>query len=123
MRAARLVVLVVPLVGCGTARSTMAYRDAVATLVAAKAPAITACYNRVLATAPTAAGAVAANFVFEPGTGKLSSLKLDSAHTTASPEVGACVVSNLSDVSISPPDRKRGEASWTWTFSARPPAS
>ncbi len=38
--------------------------------------------------------------------------------TTAPDSVGQCVIANLDGVILQPGDKRRGEATWNWDFSA-----
>ena len=106
-------------VGCGgTTRSSTAYRDATKQLFDGKDPEIKACYDRVLAGSPAAVGTVTVTFAFEPDTGKLVGAKLDPVGTTAPEAVSQCVLSSIGSLAINPGDKHRGEATWSWSFTA-----
>jgi hypothetical protein len=104
------------LAGCAHARTSDEYAADTQKSLADKAPEIEACYNRVLATTPTAAGRVTVSFVVEADSGHFDQGRVDAAQTTAPQEVSECVLAAIPAVAISPPDRKQGQASWVWEF-------
>ena len=115
---ATLVTASVLLVGCAAARSPEQYRDDTRKLLEARDANIKACYDGVLKTDPKAGGKVGVKFAIEKGTGKLIDAKVDATSTTAPDSVGQCVIANLDGVVLQPGDKRRGEATWNWDFSA-----
>lgn len=87
-------------------------------LLEARDANIKACYDGVLKTDPKAGGKVGVKFAIEKGTGKLIDAKVDATSTTAPDSVGQCVIANLDGVILQPGDKRRGEATWNWDFSA-----
>ena len=102
--------------GCAHARTPDAYRADTDTALATKADDIKACYNKVLAKTPTAAGRVTVTFAVEAKTGRVTDPKLDSSQTTAPDDVSQCVLAAIPALSITPADPKRGQATWSWEF-------
>ena len=110
--------------GCSAgARSPELYRDDTMRILDAKRGDIKACYDRVLKTDPKAGGKVTVTFAFKDGTGELIDAKADIANTTAPEPVRQCVLSSLQGIRMNPADKRRGQATWTWDFSAPPPTT
>lgn len=106
--------------GCAHARSADEYRAATAATLSARQNDLKSCYDQVLTTNPHASGRVTVKFAVEEKTGLIRDVVVDPAHTTAPHELSQCVVAALPAASVSPPDRKRGDATWSWEFSAQP---
>ena len=83
----------------------------------AKNNEIRACYDNYLKGAPGAGGKVTVNFEVETEGGKIQNVTVDSANTTAPPELGECVKKNIDGLVISPPDRRVGKATYVYEFS------
>jgi hypothetical protein len=112
--------------GCSfAARSPDMYRDDTGKELAKKNDDIRACYDGVLKTTPGAAGKVTVRFDVqkdgEEGAGKIMNVQVDKAGTTAPDPVAECVTKNIQGVAISPPDKRLGQGSWAWEFTAPPP--
>ena len=107
---------VVVFVGCAHARTSEEYAAATQKAFEEKSPDIKACYDRVLATTPTASGRVTVSFVVEAGSGHIDRGHVDAVQTTAPQQVSECVLATIPTVVISPPDPKDGQASWVWDF-------
>ena len=108
----------VAIAACAHARSPQAYEADTAKVIATQSGTIKACYDKVLATTPTAAGRVTVNFAVAEKTGQITNPQLDSAQTTAPDAVSQCVLAALPALVIAPADPKRGLATWAWDFSA-----
>lgn len=104
--------------GCGAARSPELYRDDTKKLLDGQSGALKACYDGVLKSDQKAAGKVAVTFAFEKKTGKLIDAKINPANTTAPDAVRKCVLTSLDGIVLEPGDKRRGEATWSWDFSA-----
>jgi hypothetical protein len=104
------------LCACAHARTADEYRDATASALATQEAGIKSCYDQLLATTPTAAGRVTVRFSIAEKTGRVTDAKLDAAQTTAPEAIGHCVLAAIPAVAITPGDRKRGEATWSWNF-------
>lgn len=63
-------------------------------------------------------GKVVVDFTVEKKTGKITNPKIDSK-STASAEVGECIVKAIDGLAIERPDMRDGAAHFTWTLSAR----
>jgi hypothetical protein len=100
---------------CAHARTAAEYSTDTSAALSQKDSDIKACYDKVLAGTPKAAGTVSVTFAVEPKTGKIVDAKLDTQSTAPAP-VGQCVLDAIQTASISPGDRNRGEATWAWTF-------
>jgi hypothetical protein len=105
-------------VGCGGARSPELYRDDTKKLLDGKSGDIKACYDGILQTDQKANGKVTVKFAFQEDTGQLIDAKIDPANTTAPNSLGQCVLSSLRGIVLTPGDKRRGEATWSWDFSA-----
>jgi hypothetical protein len=103
---------------CAHARTQAEYSADTGNALSAKDPDIKGCYDKVLATTPKAAGHVTVKFAVEAKTGKIVDPQLDAAKTTAPQDVSQCVLGAVSTASITPGDRNRGEAIWSWDFNA-----
>lgn len=60
-------------------------------------------------------GEVVVDFTVEKKTGKITNAVVDPK-SSASPEVGACVVGKIDGLAIDQPDMRDGAAHFTWTF-------
>lgn len=110
--------LALVIAGCAHARTADQYRADTDKVLAAKTDDLKACYDKVLAMAPTAQGSVTVTFAVEEKTGRITNPMVDAAKTTAPDAVQACVLGVLPALVISPGDGKRGQATWTWQFAA-----
>lgn len=120
-----LLALVASSVGCSFyARSPEDYRDETQKLLDTKAGDIKACYDEALQGKQDLQGKVAVAFTVEAETGKLKDVKVDPAGTTAPAELQTCVTNTLSGLALAPPDKRDGQATWIYDFSAQatPPA-
>lgn len=104
-------------VGCAY-RSPEMWRDDTNKVLEAKNNDIRACYDNILKTTPTASGKVTVKFEVETEGGKIQKVEVDKANTTAPPEVGDCVKKSIEGLVISPPDRRVGQATYVYEFSA-----
>ncbi len=104
--------------GCASARTPDAYRADTEKAFATKSDEIKSCYDKVLAASPSAGGRVTVKFAVEEKTGKIVNPTVDNSQTTAPEAVSQCVLSAIPAVAITPGDRKRGDATWTWEFTA-----
>lgn len=110
--------LLVTMTGCSfAARSPEMYRDDTKAVLATKNEEIRACYNGVLKDDPNAGGKVTLKFDVETEEGKIVNVEVDEANTTAPESVSACVAKSVDGLGLTPPDARKGEASWTWELS------
>ena len=108
--------------GCSfAARSPEMYRDDTKAILEAKNNDIRACYDGVLASTPGVGGKVTVTFEWETDEGKLQNVAVDKTNTTAPAPVAECVTKNLAGLKISPPDKRLGQGTWAWEFTAPPP--
>lgn len=108
------------LAGCAY-RSPEMYRDDTTKSLQTKSEEIRMCYDGVLKSTPTAAGTVTVNFEVETEEGKITNVQVDKAKSTAPDAVGECVTKAITGLVVPPPDKKTGQATYTWDFSAPPP--
>jgi hypothetical protein len=97
------------------------YRDDTKAVLETKNNDIRACYDGVLKTAPGAAGKVTVKFEVETEQGKIVNVAVDKPNTTAPDPVAECVTKSITGLGISPPDKRVGQASFVWEFSAPAP--
>lgn len=115
------------LAGCSVAaRSPEMYRDETNKVLAAKNEEIRACYDGVLKSTPGASGRVTVHFDMpadgDQNAGKVANVQVDPGGTTAPPPVAECVTKTITGAGpLNPPDKRLGQATYTWEFSAPPP--
>lgn len=105
-------------VGCGhgVTRDQAGYRDATREVVTAHNAQVKSCYDAALAQQPTLAGRVVLSFKVQAETGKVVDPQVDKAATTAPDSLSQCVVQAVQGVSLTPPDKNEGHASFSWEF-------
>lgn len=114
--------LVVLGTGCSFAvRSPEMYRDDTQKLLAGKSEEIKTCYDGVVKTTPGAGGKVTVKFTVEEKTGKIGEITVDKANTNAPDAVAACLTNAMAGLTLNPGDQKKGEATFTYDFTAPPP--
>lgn len=89
------------------ARSADDYRTVTRGVVDTKQAEIEGCFGETPAK-------VVVNFTVEKKTGKISNATIDSANSTASQEVGDCVLASIDGLAIERPDMRDGAATFTW---------
>ena len=108
--------------GCGfAARSPEMYRDDTKAVLDTKANDIRACYDGVLKETPGVGGKVTVKFEVETEQGKIVNVAVDKPNTTAPDPVAECVTKNISGLGLTPPDKRVGQATFVWDFSAPAP--
>lgn len=107
--------------GCAV-RDAKMFVDDTGKALATRNNEIKACYDGILKATPTAGGKVTVKFEVETEEGKIVKIEVDKANTTAPDAVQACVTKNIEGLKISPPDKKTGDGSWVYEFSAAGPA-
>jgi uncharacterized protein with FMN-binding domain len=109
--------------GCAY-RSPEMWRDDVSKVLATKQADMKACYDGVLKGTPTAGGKVAIAFEVETEGGKIQNVTVETAKSTAPPEVQDCVKKNVEGLVISPPDKRLGQGTAEFDFQpGAPPAT
>jgi hypothetical protein len=94
------------------ARGPDDYRTVTRGLVDTKKGDIESCFNGV-------EGKVVVNFTVEKKTGKITNALIDDKASTASAEVGQCVVGKIEGLALSDPempDMRDGAATFTWVL-------
>lgn len=104
--------------GGGMKRTPAAYRTDTQQLLASRTPDLETCYAKTLANNPTAGGLVTVTFHVDKKTGKLTHTALDQARSTAPEPVALCVLESLAGLTLQPPDRSEGQA--TFAYELRP---
>ena len=108
--------------GCSfAARSPEMYRDDTKAVLDTKSNDIRACYDGVLKATPGVGGKVTVKFEVETEQGKIVNVAVDKPNTTAPDPVAECVTKSITGLGISPPDKRVGQATFTWEFSAPAP--
>jgi hypothetical protein len=102
-------------VGCAY-RSPEMYRDDTTKVLASKQNDIRQCYDDILKGSPGLGGKVTVNFEVETENGKIQNVVVDKANTTAPPELGECVKKNIEGLTINPPDKRTGQATYVYEF-------
>jgi outer membrane biosynthesis protein TonB len=107
------------LAGCGAnARSTSAWQDDTQKMLETSNEAITNCYNAALQTNRQLAGSVTVTFTINQRDGHVKKPRVNEARTTGNNALKKCVIDNIQDLKIEPPDDNHGEATYTWVFNA-----
>jgi hypothetical protein len=110
--------------GCSfAARSPEMYRDDTKAVLETKNNDIRACYDGVLKATPGAQGKVTVKFDVETEQGKIVNIVVDKPNTTAPDPVAECVTKSIAGLGLTPPDKRTGQGTFTWEFSAPPPPS
>lgn len=108
----------------GTARGLEAYRNDTSTLLETRSAQLQRCYGDALKTDPGLGGTVTVQFVVENKTGAITRPEVDRSKSTASPVLGDCVVKAIDGLTLAPPDRNEGRATFVYEFKPSPaPAS
>lgn len=108
----------------GTARGLEAYRDDTSKLLETRNAQLQSCYSDALKTDAKLSGTVAVQFVVEKKTGTITSPSVDQSKSTAPPVLGDCVVKAIDGLTLAPPDRNEGRATFVYEFKPNPtPAS
>jgi hypothetical protein len=108
----------------GTARGPEAYRDDTSKLLETRTAQLQRCYSDALETDARLSGTVSVQFVVEPKTGAITQPSVDQSKSTAPPVLGDCVVKAVDGLTLAPPDRHEGRATFVYEFKPNPaPAS
>ena len=91
------------------ARGPDDYRKVTRSLVDGKKSDIERCFDGQ-------AGKVVVNFTVEKKTGKITNATVDDKASTASSEVGSCIVGKIEGLTLNEPDMRDGAATFTWVF-------
>lgn len=105
-------------VGCQFhARGPDDYRDVTRSLIETRTSQIQSCYDTVLKTDKAAAGTVTVHFFVQEDTGALSDIEALPSSTAPEP-LQQCVVTSLEGLVLSPPDARKGDATFSFDFTA-----
>lgn len=108
----------------GTARGLEAYRADTGKLLETRSAQLKSCYDDALKTDAKLAGTVTVQFVVQKGTGVITGPAVDQTKSTAPPALGQCVVNAIDGLTLAPPDRNEGRATFVYEFTPAPaPAS
>ena len=104
--------------GCSfIARGEDQYRTDTRTLLETRNAQIKGCYDQHLAGNPNASGNVIVDFTVEKKTGTITNVTVNEASTAPAP-LQDCVVQALEGLQLTPEDRRDGQATFTYTFTA-----
>lgn len=119
-----LAVCLVQLGACSyVARDTASYERDTSALLDTRADAVQACYASELARNPNlTVGTLTITFRVNKKTGKLSPADWDRNRTTVSETLATCVVTALAGLELDQPDRRDGEATYSYGFRGVPSA-
>jgi hypothetical protein len=92
------------------ARGPDDYRQVTRSLVDTKRSAIEGCFSGE-------PGKIVVNFTVEKKSGKITNPVIDDKQSSASAEVGACVVDKIEGLTLGDPDMRDGAATFTWVLS------
>jgi hypothetical protein len=107
--------------GCAV-RSDSVYARDVEALLETRGPQVSQCYADLLKSNPGLAGTVAVRVKVEEDTGNVVDPQVDTAQTTAPPELQNCVMASINGLALVPADTSRpGAGVYVWTFA--PPAA
>jgi hypothetical protein len=107
--------------GCSyIARDTPTYERDTSALLDTRADALQACYDAELTRNPSLVGKLTVQFEVEKRTGKLIALDWDRNRSSVSETLATCVVSALYGLALSEPDRREGDATFTYVFRVVP---
>lgn len=107
------------LAGCSfIARDTETYKQDTRKLLETKNSDIVACYDAALAASPAQSGNVVVTFTVEKKTGAVTNVNADPNQSTAPDGLQQCVVKALEGLTLPEPDRRQGDATFTWSFNA-----
>jgi hypothetical protein len=98
------------------ARGPDQYRTDTRAVLDGRTADITACYDAALASDPSLSGEVVVNFTVEKQSGKLTAISADPNASTAPEVLQNCVVNALEGLTLTPEDRRDGQATFTWAF-------
>jgi hypothetical protein len=118
------IILSAVLPGCScVARDVETYKKDTRTVLDSKTDGIKACYDAALAANPAQSGNVVVTFIVEKKTGTITNVAADPNTSTAPDSLQQCVVTALEGLVLDPPDRREGQATFTWTFSGPGPGT
>jgi hypothetical protein len=107
--------------GCShLARDTPTYERDTSALLDTRTDALQACYDAELARNPSLLGKLTVHFTVEKKTGKIIALEWDRNRSSVSETLATCVVSALYGLALAEPDRREGDATFTYVFRVVP---
>ena len=109
--------------GCSFhARAPEDYRKATRALLETQNGPLQGCYERLLEQDAAQGGTVVVRFTVQKESGQIVDAKVLDAETSASADLGNCVVESITGLTLEPPDERDGDATFTWEFRAKPPS-
>ncbi len=102
-------------------RDAATYASDTQAVLATRSGPIKACYDEALKADPQVGGTVAVRFTVEKKTGNILTPALVPEKTTAPQPLADCVLNQLNGLVLDPPDRKPGDGTFVWAFTANAP--
>lgn len=119
----KLVIIMIALAACaGTKRSPETYRTDTQKAIETRMGQIESCYAEALKQDGSAGGMVAVKFTVAKKTGKVEQVTLEPGSSTASEPVSTCVLNGLAGLTLTPPDKNDGQATFVFELRPRPAA-
>ena len=113
-----LFTLLTVVAGCSfIARGEDQYRTDTRTLLETRNAQVKSCYDAALEASPNASGDVIVEFTVEKKTGTITNVTVADGSSAPAP-LQDCVVKALEGLVLTPEDRRDGQATFTYTFSA-----
>ncbi|WP_052549267.1 AgmX/PglI C-terminal domain-containing protein [Enhygromyxa salina] len=109
--------------GCSfMARDTPTYERDTSALLDTRQAQLRGCYDAALVRNPNLAGKLTVTFTVEKKTGEIIDLSWDNNRTTVDELLATCVMTALDGLQLAEPDRRDGEATFSYSFRVRPGA-
>lgn len=118
MRCARIMLVsVLAVAGCSfVARDTATYERDTAALLDTRDEQVRRCFEAELAHNPDLIGKLTVTFTVEKQTGKLTVLSWDRNRSSVNDSLATCVLTAFEGLALAEPDRRDGEATFTYSF-------
>ncbi|KIG16615.1 hypothetical protein DB30_04234 [Enhygromyxa salina] len=104
------------------ARDTPTYERDTSALLDTRQAQLRGCYDAALVRNPNLAGKLTVTFTVEKKTGEIIDLSWDNNRTTVDELLATCVMTALDGLQLAEPDRRDGEATFSYSFRVRPGA-
>jgi hypothetical protein len=109
--------------GCSfLARDTKTYERDTSALLDTREAQLRACYDAQLVRNPSLVGKLTLTFSVEKKTGEIIELTWDKNRTTVDEILATCVMTALSGLQLAEPDRRDGQATFSYSFRVEPGA-
>lgn len=104
------------------ARDTPTYERDTSALLDTREAQLRGCYDAALARNPSLVGKLTVTFSVEKKTGKITQLRWDKNRTTVDELLATCVMTALDGLQLAEPDRRDGDATYSYSFRVQPGA-